>query len=349
MSELTIPSPGAGALRARRRSLTDPALRIRESALGEPDPYAAVFEPAVEGVDPIGWAAESRPLLDDRLARFGAVLLRGFELASVDDFERLVAAAGGAPLEYEDQTSPRSEVQGHIYTSTDFPPDQRIFLHNENSYSWAWPRKILFYCVEPAEEGGRTPIADCRRVYGRLPEDLRHRFEERGVAYVRNFGDGLGLPWQKAFGSERREEVEDFCRRHRIEWEWKPGDRLRTRQVRGAVLRHPDSGEPCWFNQVPLFHVAMLEPEVRDGLLAEFAPEDLPSNVVHGDGSPIGEDDLATICAAYDAEERSFEWRRGDVLLLDNVRVAHGRTAYRGRRRVVVGMAEPATWAPASG
>jgi hypothetical protein len=39
-----------------------------------------------------------------------------------------------------------------------------------------------------------------------------------------------------------------------------------------------------------------------------------------------------------------FAWRRGDILVLDNLLAVHGRTPYRGDRRVVVGMARPLSW-----
>ena len=39
----------------------------------------------------------------------------------------------------------------------------------------------------------------------------------------------------------------------------------------------------------------------------------------------------------------SFAWRRGDVLMLDNMLVAHGRATFKGDRRVVVAMAQTAS------
>ena len=50
---------------------------------------------------------------------------------------------------------------------------------------------------------------------------------------------------------------------------------------------------------------------------------------------------LAAIRAAYEQEMVSFPWAEGDVLMLDNMLVAHGRRPYAGPRKVLVGMAEP--------
>ena len=96
-----------------------------------------------------------------------------------------------------------------------------------------------------------------------------------------------------------------------------------------------------WFNQAQLFHVSRLKPEVREAMLTIFKEEDLPRNILYGDGTQIDPDDLDQICAAYDQEEIMFPWHQGDVLMLDNMLVAHSRKPFTGERKVVVGMAEP--------
>jgi alpha-ketoglutarate-dependent taurine dioxygenase len=326
--------------RVRRRAVADaPRAWVREHPAAEGLPL--ILTPAVDGLDPEAWARENRPWIDERLRRHGALLLSGFDLPDVEAFERFVAAASDRPMDYEDRTSPRSHVRGRVYTSTDHPPDQPILLHNENSYSFSWPMKIFFYCVTPAAEGGATPIADCRRVAAALEPALVERFRRRRVMYVRNFGDGFGLPWSEVFRTDDPAEVEAFCRRNAIEWEWKQGGRLRTRQVRPAVVDHPVTGETVWFNQALLFHPAGLAPEVRAQLLAEFGEEGLPSHARYGDGTPIESAALAAIAAAYERATVARPWRRGELLMLDNMLVAHGREPYAGPRKVVVGMSEP--------
>jgi alpha-ketoglutarate-dependent taurine dioxygenase len=284
-------------------------------------------------------------VLDRQLDRHGALLFRGFPLETTDDFERFVAASSGAPLDYTERSSPRSRVSGRIFTSTDYPPEMPIFLHNEQSYNRVFPQRILFFCVQPAETGGATPIADVRQVYRRIDPAVRRRFAAEGYLYTRNFGDRLGLPWQEAFGTADPAEVERYCRDNEIEFEWKGDGRLRTRQHRRAAGLHPRTGEPVWFNHLTFFHVSTLEPQVRDALRAGLADEDLPNNTWYADGSPIEPEVLEHLRAAYQAETFAFPWQRGDVLMLDNMSVAHARESFSGPRRIVAAMAGPVSWA----
>jgi alpha-ketoglutarate-dependent taurine dioxygenase len=134
--------------------------------------------------------------------------------------------------------------------------------------------------------------------------------------------------------------VEEFCRQAGIEFEWKGDDELRTTQVCQAVAGHPITGEMVWFNQAHLFHVSSLKSEIRDSLLASSAGEP-PRNAYYGDGSAIADNDLDQIRAAYDDAAVIFPWQNDDVLIVDNMLVAHGRKPYRGARRIVVGMGQP--------
>lgn len=159
--------------------------------------------------------------------------------------------------------------------------------------------------------------------------------------YVRNFGDGFGLPWQTVFQTDDPAQVEQFCLAHGMTWEWKSGQRLRLCQVYPAIARHPQTGEQVWFNHAAFFHVSTLEPTLQQALLQEFGVEDLPHHTYYGDGAPIEPEVIEAIRQAYRQEQVVFSWQAGDVLLLDNMLTAHGRLPYRGQRRVVVGMAEP--------
>jgi amino acid adenylation domain-containing protein/non-ribosomal peptide synthase protein (TIGR01720 family) len=300
-----------------------------------------IVQPAIRGADLIAWAADNRALIETYLLKHGAILFRNSKVKTAAEFGRFMRAVCGETLEYRERSSPRHEVGDRIYTSTDYPAEQSIFPHNENSYAQVFPSKLGFFCMTPAKQGGETPLYDCRRVFLRLDPEIRERFMEKRWMYVRNFGAGFGLGWEEVFQTNDRAALERHCRENGIEFKWKDGNRLRTRQVRPAVLKHPQTGEMVWFNHVAFFHVSTLPPEMREGLLATFEEEDLPNNTYYGDGSPIEPAVLDKIRDAYMEEMVLVRWRKGDIALLDNMLMAHGRRPFVSPRKILVAMAEP--------
>ena len=313
---------------------------IRTEPLRQDGPLPLLATPTVSGIDLVGWAQRHRETLRSRLVENGAILFRGFQLSGAEGFEEFIRVIGGPLLDYKYGSTPRSHVSGGIYTSTEYPAHQEIPLHNEMSYSRDWPLKIWFLCVVPASQGGETPIADSRRVFERIDSGVRDRMIRKGVLYVRNYGEGLDVPWQKVFQTEDREAVEEFCRKGGIRWEWRGEDRLRTREVCQAAERHPVTGEMVWFNQAHLFHISNVSPEARRQLLASYREEDLPRNAYYGDGTPFEDSELEQIREAYRVEAVVFPWQAGDILMVDNMLAAHARKPYSGKRSVIVGMAE---------
>ena len=335
-----IKSPsGPGATKRKSIALSQRQL-VRESFLWDDGRLPLLLEPSVEGLSLVDWTASSREHLEQQLLRYGAILFRGFNVNTVDGFEQFMKTLVGELLDYSYRSTPRTQVSGRIYTSTEYPAHQSIPLHNEMSYTRRWPMMLGFFCMEPGEEGGETPIADSRKVFQRIDSSIRDRFSQRNVCYVRNYGNALDLTWQNVFQTENRADAEDFCRQAGIEFEWKGDELLRTSHVCQAIAEHPRTGEMVWFNQAHLFHVSSLKSEIRDSLLNSFEDEP-PRNAYYGDGTPIDECDLEEIRAAYAEEAIIFPWQKRDILVLDNMLTAHGRRPYRGARKIVVGMGQP--------
>jgi alpha-ketoglutarate-dependent taurine dioxygenase len=300
-----------------------------------------VLRPKVDGVDLEGWASEHRTLVESWLHRSGALLFRGFGARSPESFESVITRVSGEPVPYRERSTPRRHIAGRIYSSTEYPPSQPIFLHNENSYQAVFPRKLFFYCAEPAPVGGRTPLADVRKIYRRIPQEIREKFADKQVKYVRNLGSDVGLSWQEVFQTEERSEVDVYCHRRAITAEWKSSGRLRLSSVLPAIVHHPATGEPVWFNHAAFFHVSTLPSPIREAVEEAFDEEDYPSNTYYGDGAAIEPSVLEVLRAAYVQERVAFQWEEGDLLMVDNLLTAHGREPFEGPRRIWTGMAEP--------
>lgn len=303
-------------------------------------PGLLVLEAQGKTFNPFDWVTESKSLLESHLVKHGGLLLRNFNIHSVSEFNQLVQSFSPELLDYVYRSTPRTKLGGKIYTATEYPADRVIPLHNENAYSRAWPHKIFFFSVIVAAEGGETPIADSRNVYKRIAPEIRDKFEELGVMYTRNYSKGIDLSWQEVFQTEEKKEVEKYCKEHAIQFEWKEGSpELTTRQTCQATLVHPVSGEYVWFNQAHLFHISSLDEESRLSLIKELGEENIPRNASYGNGEPFENEVLDHIRNVYTQEKLKFKWQKGDIMILDNILMAHGRETYKGERKIAVAMA----------
>ncbi|MEO1349848.1 MAG: TauD/TfdA family dioxygenase [Cyanobacteria bacterium J06635_15] len=325
----------------RRRINLNPEALVHTAPLQSVSALPLLVQPTLADLSLTEWVSHHRDTITPWLHHHGGILFRGFQLQGVDDFGAFIRAIAHPPMPYTYRSTPRTQVQGHVYTSTEYPADRTIPLHNEIAYARQWPLRIAFYCLQPADSGGETPIADSRRILARIDPAVRSRFQSQGVLYIRNYGSGLDLPWQEVFQTQDRQVVEAYCRQAQIEVTWYGGDQLQTRQICQAIAAHPHTEESVWFNQAHLFNIHALEPAVRENLLASLAADRVPRNTYYGDGTEIPPSVLEMIHQAYAAETITFLWQAGDVLLLDNMLATHGRLPFSGARRVLAGMGDP--------
>lgn len=312
--------------------------RVRFFTLENEIPLVA--QPVTAGIKLSDWVKSNKMLIDERLEKSGAILFRGFDVSDQRGFAEVVQAISPRLLEYIYRSTPRTQVGDRIYTATEYPANHTIPLHNESSYQRSWPLRLMFFCLQPAETGGETPLADTVKVTKRIDRAIQQKFLERNVMYVRNYEPGMDLSWQTVFQTSDKREVELFCNENGIQCEWKTADSLRTRQVCQSMARHVTRGDLLWFNQAHLFHISSLGQRTRQALLQIYREQDVPRNSYYGDGTRIEDDLLEHIRAAYQAETVTFPWKAGDVLLLDNMLVCHGRTPYKGKRQVLAAMTD---------
>jgi len=291
-------------------------------------------------VDPAGWTAGHRDALRAAITEHGAVLVRGVDLNDRAAVGAVFRALAGDLMTEREAFAPRHRHTDGTYSSTKWPANQPMCMHHELSYTLQFPGTMMFACLTAPTEGGATAVADSPTVLNSLPEPLVDRFAREGWMLTRTFGEEIGADWTEAFGTDDPAAVERYCRANGIEFAWQPDDGLRTRQRRSAIVRHPATGQPCWFNQIAFLNQWTLAEDVREYLVEVYGEDGLPFNTRFGGGDPIGKDVVDLINGINEANTAREPWQPGDLLLVDNVRTAHGREAYTGSREVLVGMAD---------
>jgi alpha-ketoglutarate-dependent taurine dioxygenase len=277
--------------------------------------------------------------LDKLLLQEKALIFRGFQL-SAETYEDTCATLLPNCRPYVHGNSPRTKVGHNIYTSTEYPAEQMIWMHSEMSYSSTWPSRIMFICDRAPATGGATPVLDTQLWLQSIDDEVRMAFAD-GICYTQNLHDGIGLgkSWQVTFETDDRNVVEAWLEGTSAEWAWKPDGGLRISQVRPATLLHPVVGTEHWFNQADQFHVAGIDDD--PATVAAIMSEDLlPQSVFFADGSPIPVAFVRHIQETGLRLSCDVDWQVGDVLLIDNIAVAHGRRPFTGDRRILVAMSD---------
>lgn len=274
----------------------------------------------------------------DAVEAHGAVRIGRTDVRSAEGLEAALGAIGLDPVPYTEGQSPRDRVRGHIYTSTRYPASERVPMHHELSYRAAPPDLLVLLCVCPPRSGGQTPLLDGQAFLGRMPAALRVCFEARGVCYRKTMhgGFGFGRSWQQHFEIDDRDAVERFLVEEGADWTWLPDGALRVTQTRPAISTHPRTGARVWHNQATLWHPTHLGD--RGAKLRHLLGDRVPTDVCWEDGSAIDDALIAAVRAAEYAHATRFDWEAGDLLLVDNHRVAHGREPFLGDRLVLVAM-----------
>lgn len=308
--------------------------------------------------------------LHGKLLDHGALLWRGFDIASAADFEDVISTVAPDLGEEYLGTTPRNRMGGRVHTSTELAGWYLIPQHIEMSFLPSTPRQLFFACLYPSHTGGQTPLADFRRVWADLDDDVRERFRQGGIRNVRNY-DGPGSPrrfdpwktkrWDAMFETTDRAEVERKAAEAGLRAEWRANDRLRLVNEQEAFRVHPETGTEFWCNHLQVFHMSTGTGEYRrlferNGSPLAWAlshvartvtavreritdPDDLPTHCTYRDGSPIPQADIDHVRDTIWRHLVTFDWQRGDMLAIDNFAVSHGRMPFRGKRQIGVAWA----------
>lgn len=289
--------------------------------------------------DTVAWLHEHREELCEKASRHGAVLFRGFPVATAQDFDRFIAAFDLENFTYEDSLSNAVRVNKtpRVFTANEAPPDVAIYLHHELAQTPYYPSKLFFFCEKAAEEGGATPICRSDELWERLAErrpEFARDCVEKGLRYSNVMPEeadhlsGMGRSWKSTLRAETREQAEQRLQKLGYSWEWLDDGCLRaTTPVLGAV-RDLSSGGKSFFNQLIAAYRGWKD-----------SRNDPSSAITFGDGSRL---DRAAVQDAIElADELSFDipWREGDVALIDNYVAMHGRRTFSGTRRVLASLA----------
>ena len=248
---------------------------------------------------------------------------------SLQGFKHFVSSLN-VPIAEKYGDLPRSD-SADVFRTTPYPPEEDLLFHNEASHTPQVPKYLFFYCHQAADTGGSTPISDGVRSLELLDQTIADALRQHGLTYRRRFVEGLDVAWQDYFDTDDPAEVERHCRQNGLVSSWADGGVLQVDYSTMAIGCLPD-GRQSMFHQIALHHPTFLADEIREYFSAYDPQGCTPRNVLLGNGTPLSDEWAREIVDAQNRAGKYFEWKRGDVLALDNRRCAHGRMQFSGLR-----------------
>lgn len=326
--------------------MTDHRLTVSPTRVPEQQTYDGEVFPLVLGCespsatldDVVRWAEENRDQLEQKCQKHGAILFRGFPLHEPEDFDRFIAAFDleNFPYEVSLSNAVRTNFTPRVFSANEAPSSVTIFLHHEMAQTPIFPSKLFFCCWQPAEEGGATPLCRSDILFQQIEErfpQFAQDCETKGLKYsntmpaANDASSGMGRSWQSTFRVETREEAQQRMTDYGYTWEWQEDGSLRATTPVLPAVREVSPGRKVFFNQ----------------LIAAFcgwkdSRNDASKSITFGDGQPL---DRETVMEISDmAEQLTFDlpWQAGDIALVDNFLVMHGRRTFSGPRKILASL-----------
>jgi alpha-ketoglutarate-dependent taurine dioxygenase len=237
----------------------------------------------------------------------------------------------------------RKKINGNdtLLTVTGSTQSFGIPLHGEMYYMSRRPTLLWFYCESPPTAAGETTLCDGAELYRRLSPPAREYFLKNRLRYIRHLLDG---EWQVAFQTGELDDLRRWCVENETALSEHGDGSVTVEYVSSAVCKERGAGGDIFINNLLVIHSA--EQAIRAGLAAELLS--LPRNacplvVRLEDGSEIPAALVEEIEETANSISVKHAWRKGDVLLVDNTRVLHGRKKCAdSARNIYVRMGEPA-------
>ena len=278
-----------------------------------------------------------QPVLD-AFARDGVVLLRGFD-ADLEGFRALTDRLGRDFSLYEggvfrfraldrEQVGKDPTVMTTTGQSTGFP----IAPHGEMYYMGKRPSTMWFFCQRPAAKGGQTTVHDGALVARELDDAARSELMRRDTVYERRLGDA---DWRTTFRTESRERALELCADAGTEASFADDGSLSLRYTCRAIVDR--DGVPTCVNSV--LPVWTTEHAFESGWVRENMGDlgdTSPISVRFEDGSRLPPALVEEIARAAEEAATEVDWQAGDLLMIDNTRVMHGRRRTKDAERSVV-------------
>ena len=223
-----------------------------------------------------------------------------------------------------------------------YPPHLYLLPNNEVQYQRCSPRDVLFFCVVPPQQGGRTFLHSAKRIEDYIAQhgggDFLSSLHEHGLRITTGFvhkdhpikSQNYFASWQERFHTDDPKQALRTAQSQTEEYDtcwWKENEEGYPTLMTSITLSAFATLDNTSYLRFP--RISLGEPSLQNGF----------RSYTLGNGLALSQEEKELLFVAYHHSKEGIAWEQGDMILFDNIRYGHSREAFSGERSVFVGMA----------
>lgn len=298
---------------------------------------------------------------------YGAILFRGFEVETAAQFQIILELLKVELASYYHfGSAQRVRINDKVFTSSEAPSAMIITPHNELNMIPVRPSVIAFFCQIQPMLYGETPIINTEKIFNELSLELQQKFANSPQKYVRFVPNHfLGIVFDKL----SREEITKILQDGKFNFHWKADGSLYFECSYIPLFSHPTTGRLCfclstcdslvtreWYRSIsqryPLgkrlyykwlpskLYKVLEERRTAAATIVEKLQQQsstLNMYLVNQEGrcTKMKETEAKELGQAEWKNAVVFQWKQGDILVIDNLQVAHSRLNTQQPRKIL--------------
>ncbi|MBN3947421.1 MAG: TauD/TfdA family dioxygenase [Nostoc sp. NMS7] len=311
--------------------------------------------------------SKNRDWFNHQLDTYGAILFRGFDIENAEQFQTILELHN-IQLEsvYHFGSAHRLRITDKVFTSSEAPPDTIIAPHNELNMVPIRPYVLAFFCQIEPDLYGETPIINTEKIFSHLSPSLQHKITtspQRFVRYVPNHLLDL------VFQGLSPEDITKLLQEQGFDFTWEDDGSLYFDCSYITLFSHPRTNKLCfclsivdalisrqwyrhisqrysfwqrlYYNWLPAKLYKGFQQKLTTAATVVDSSQKKTSSLNTYFLSTDGQSTTLTEAEAKELGEAEwknaviFQWKQGDILLIDNLQVAHSRLNTKLKRKIL--------------
>ncbi|MEH2312465.1 MAG: TauD/TfdA family dioxygenase [Nostoc sp.] len=252
---------------------------------------------------------------------YGILLFKGFDVET-DIFKEFTNILSTDFINYAGGAFSRRVINGDetLLSVNDFKSE--IKLHGEMYYQQNIPLMLWFFCANPPLEDGETTVCDGRQFFNEISSSTKELFNKKKLKFTVSISKE---EWQKKHQTDNLNTLEEICQKNNTHLAVNDDQSILIEYICPAII-------PSRCGKYQVFINSLLPTKQLSPKILKFE-----------DNSEIPEEVVSELNEIAEKITTEISWQKGDILMIDNTRILHGRRAFADNQRdIYIRLCSPA-------